>query len=203
MEYSVLRFKISQMQSSSPPQSPVPASFGSALEDPLERTVSHALTCLETVIRLYYRRHSFEYCDAILTYYLSIVANVALEAMSDETARNDSVRLKSLRSTLILCLKGLDDQAKHLHVASILSLLLRERMNSDDVEIVKAHTSWTSVDQNARLAPPQARSDFPMTIVKLDGDSHVSTLENLVKKYEQAVVDASSPESSPEGSEGP
>jgi hypothetical protein len=57
MEYLTLLFKIYQMQVYDPKR----------MEETPGSIVGHSLRCLETVVRVYYLRHSFEFPDTYLT----------------------------------------------------------------------------------------------------------------------------------------
>jgi hypothetical protein len=194
MEYCVLLFKIAQM---------VPKEAKSRLSTGAEavnndarpcKAVAYALRCLETVLRLYYLRHSFEYSDTYLTYFLSILANMTIENMNSGSVSPDDVeKLKILRATLILAVKGLYDQGQHVYVSSAMCRLMRDRMTNEDMNGLRRHTTWKD-DQP--LAPHYVRSTFPVTIVMLDEDWQMETVVNLAKKYDQLALEANESESS-------
>ncbi|KAH7186633.1 hypothetical protein DER44DRAFT_816856 [Fusarium oxysporum] len=181
MEYCVLLFKVAQMvQEETKPR--------------LSTAVAYALRCLETVLRLYYLRHSFEHGDTYLTYFLSILANTTIENMNRDSVSPDDVEaLKILRATLILAVKGLYDQGQHVYVSSAMCRLIRDRMTNEDMNALRRHTTWKD-DQP--LVPHYVRSTFPVTIVMLDEDWQMETVENLAKKYDQLALEANESESS-------
>lgn len=153
------------------------------------KAVTYALRCLETVLRLYYLRHSFEHGDTYLTYFLSILANTAIENMNRDSVSPDDVEtLKILRATLILAVKGLYDQGQHVYVSSAMCRLIRDRMTNEDMNALRRHTTWKD-DQP--LVPHYIRLKFPVTIVTMDEDWQMETVENLAKKYDQLALEAS------------
>ncbi|KAH7140288.1 hypothetical protein B0J13DRAFT_557476 [Dactylonectria estremocensis] len=190
MEYCVLLLKLSQMQLS--PENDATSCEHEHPPTKDSETVSYALRCLDTVIRLYYVRQGFDYMDPYLTYFLSILANLTIEGMDGGPVGTEGDdRLETLRSTLILCLKGLYDQSQHAHIASIVARLLRNRLAIEDLEALKGYIDWDEENNDVTLAPKYARSGFPMAIVKRDQEAHMSTLENLVRQYDQLSLDES------------
>ncbi|KAJ3455174.1 hypothetical protein MRS44_013774 [Fusarium solani] len=194
MEYCVLLFKIAQMV---PKEAKSRLSTGAKAVNNNTRpskAVAYALRCLETILRLYYLRHSFEYSDTYLTYFLSILANMTIENINSGSVSPDDVeKLKILRATLILAIKGLYDQGQHVYVSSAMCRLMRDRMTNEDMNGLRRHTTWKD-DQP--LAPHYVRSTFPVTIVMLDEDWQLETVENLAKKYDQLALEANESESS-------
>ncbi|ENH71172.1 hypothetical protein FOC1_g10000635 [Fusarium oxysporum f. sp. cubense race 1] len=158
------------------------------------QAVAYALRCLETVLRLYYLRHSFEHGDTYLTYFLSILANTTIENMNRDSISPDDVKtLKILRATLLLAVKGLYDQGQHVYVSSAMCRLIRDRMTKEDMDALRRHTTWKD-DQP--LVPHYVRSTFPVTILMLEEDWQIETVENLTKKYNQLALEANKGESS-------
>jgi len=195
MEYCVLLFKVAQMvqEEMKPPRLSTGVKAVNNNTQPC-KAVAYALRCLETVLRLYYLRHSFEHGDTYLTYFLSILANTTIENMNRDSVSPDDVEtLKILRATLILAVKGLYDQGQHVYVSSAMCRLIRDRMTKEDMNALRRHTTWKD-DQP--LVPHYVRSTFPVTIVMLEEDWQMETVENLAKKYDQLALEANESESS-------
>jgi hypothetical protein len=189
MEYCVLLFKVAQMvqEEMKPPR---PSTGVKVVHNNTQssKAVTYALRCLETVLRLYYLRHSFEHGDTYLTYFLSILANTTIEDMNRHSISPDDVEtLKVLRSTLILAVKGLYDQGQHVYISSAMCRLIRDRMTKEDMAALRRHTTWKD-DQP--LVPHYARSKFPVTIVMLEEDCQMETVDDLAKKYDQLALEA-------------
>lgn len=67
-------------------------------------TTTQAKIGLETLIRLYFLRHSFESCNVFLCNFLVHVGNIAIESLGDiMPAKSVPTTTNALRSTLILC----------------------------------------------------------------------------------------------------
>jgi hypothetical protein len=182
MEYLTLLFKICQMQVYDPKR--MEAAPGS--------TAGHSLRCLETVVRIYYLRHSFEFPDTYLTYFLSILANVTIGQLEDFEALpgESGERIGALRSTLILCMKGLQNQGRHIHLASLVGRLLRERMQAEDIKLLRSFITMDEDDADWAVGRGYIRSDYPVSIAKLD--HRAVTLDSLVKQYDQMSIDGRS-----------
>lgn len=107
---------------------------------PVARSGPVAMRNLETVARLYYLRHGFEACDSFMTYFLALLASISLRALegSGDGARLSPGRGRPevLRSTLVLAMKGLRDQGRHLHVCKVLFRLLRDRLPPAEADIL-------------------------------------------------------------------
>lgn len=193
MEYCVLLFKIAQMVLEETKSRLSTGAEAVNNDTRSSKAVAYALRCLETVLRLYYLRHSFEHSDTYLTYFLSILANTTIENMNSDSVFPDVETLKILRATLILAVKGLYDQGQHVYVSSAMCRLMRDRMTNEDMNGLRRHTTWKD-DQP--LVPYYVRSTFPVTIVMLDEDWQMETVENLAKKYDRLALEANESESS-------
>lgn len=177
----------------------------------VSRAGPKAMRHLETVARLYYMRHGFEACDSSLAYFLALLASISLRALE---GGGDGARLAAgrgwpevLRSTLVLAMKGLHEQGRHLHVCKVLFRLLRDRMRPAEADILgrfvissgEGGGSGGGSDgggdaegegSEADLAL-HTRSRFPLPVVKMGEDLNASILENLVEKYQAVSLESS------------
>ncbi|PNP79481.1 hypothetical protein FNYG_07097 [Fusarium nygamai] len=194
MEYCVLLFKVAQMvqEEMEPPRTPTVEAVNNNTQP--SKRVEYALRCLETVLRLYHLRHSFEHGDTYLTYFLSILAYSTIENMNGNSISPDDAKaLETLRATLLLAIKGLYDQGQHVYVSSAMCRLIRDRLTKEDMTALRRYTKWTN-DQP--LVPHYVRSTFPVTVVMLEEDWKLETVEILVKKYDQLALEANEGDSS-------
>ncbi|KAK1252494.1 hypothetical protein MKX08_003681 [Trichoderma sp. CBMAI-0020] len=153
-------------------------------------TASHAASRLETVTRLYYIRHSFEYCDSFLTIHLSFVAGAAMDALK-ATPAHEASTARSLKSTIILSLKGLYEQGRHIHLTSVIYRLLRDRLEPKDLELLQNHVDWDPLTPEEPLLVQYAQSHYPLTMGRKEADPDGARLENLVKQYDQLAFEES------------
>lgn len=190
MEYCILLFKVAQMVSGGPTTRPQASPETTNDKSQPSRGVAYALRCLETVLRVYYLRWSFEHTDTFLTYFLSILADMTIESINSASiSPNDEETLKILRATLILCVKGLYDQGQHIFVSSIICRLMQDRMTDQDMNELRRCTTW---GDNQPLVSQYAGVTFPVNILKMKPDegSKMETIENLAKKYNQLALEA-------------
>lgn len=157
-------------------------------------TGTHGMAHLETLVRLYYLRHSFEFCDTYVTFFLSIIANAFLELLKD-TPLGDGDR-ESLQSTMILCVKGLYDQGQHVHICAVIYRLLRDRFTPQELETLQKYMPWDPVEQEKPLVAEHVQSQWPLALIKVDEDPTALRLENLIKRYSQISLESTSESSS-------
>ncbi|KAG5657875.1 hypothetical protein KAF25_007908 [Fusarium avenaceum] len=190
MEYCILLFKVAQMVADRPITSQQASPETPNHKGRPSGGVAYALRCLETVLRVYYLRWSFEHTDTFLTYFLSILADMTIESMNSASiSPNDEETLKILRATLILCVKGLYDQGQHIFVSSIICRLMQDRMTDQDMNELRRCTTW---EDNQPLVPQYTGGAFPVNILKMKPDEgwKIETIENLAKKYNQLALEA-------------
>lgn len=163
---------------------------------------------LETVARLYYMRHGFVACDSSLAWFLSLLASISLRALAGDGG--DGARLAAgrgwpevLRSTLVLAMKGLHDQGRHMHVCRVLFRLLADRMEPAEADILGRFVVLSGEGgggdgggEDERKGGEadlvlHTRSRFPVPVVKMGDDLNAAILENLVQKYQAVGLDSS------------
>lgn len=189
MEYQALAFAVTQIRTAE--HLPSPVSPASSDEKGAAETWQGgglgALRRLETVARLYFVRHSFEFCDAFLLLFLSTLGMLALESLRD--LAEDAETLRDVRSTLILSVKGLRDQGQHIHIAAATYRLLLSRLSPEDLSVVQGHAPWNPVDENEPLVAQHIQSQWPLAILGRDCDPEASSLEALASKFHQVSLD--------------
>ncbi|KAL7940243.1 hypothetical protein V8C42DRAFT_356369 [Trichoderma barbatum] len=155
----------------------------SALMKEVAREITaHATAHLETVGRIYYTGHSFLYGDLVLTIHLPFIAGAAMRRLR-LTPVQDAVTIESLRSTIILSLKGLHDQGRSIHFASIIFRLVRDLLEPRDLVLLQECLASDLLAPEEPLLVERARSHYPLTMGnKHKNPAHVR-LENLVQQY--------------------
>lgn len=122
---------------------------GSSLEsltshqrDTAQAIITHSTVQLESVLRIYYLRHSFEVYDTMLVIFLAHLANTILssiEKLEQDPNSVPSETSESLLSALILCFKGLHDQSKNAYIAGLMLAVMKERLSVDVRNAVGRH----------------------------------------------------------------
>lgn len=145
-----------------------------------------AIINLETVIRLHYVRHSFEYYEGHLTGFLTNMCNIAMESRMSESADTlESDSREHMRSTLVLCLRGLAHQGKHVHIAGVICKLLLERQMPEDLNLFGAHIGVDMLDDRSMLGQ-RVYSAYPLDSGNMkDADS--SRLERILREHNLEV----------------
>lgn len=204
MEYHALVFALYQAQvGTALPSAVLPALALDSGKAVTRDNIAVALARLETIARLYYIRHSFEHCDSFLTFFLSTLGLATLAALELEAPAGDSESYKSMLSTVILCIKGLYDQGQHVHIAAAVYRLLRGRLSARILEAVEGQVRWDPADEDEPLIAQHIQSQWPLTIIGLDRDPEMSTLDNLARQYDQMSLasDGASQRNSPSTSQ--
>ena len=166
-------FKVNQLQLASPAS---------------ELIESYPIICLETLIRVYYLRHSFEFADGFLTYFLSLLANVTSESIKSSHECGLEQPEATLRSTLILCLLGLHDQAQHAFIADVVGRILLSRLDNDELDTYRTIISPAEENLERPIEAEDTRSDFSLSISGLDIDSSELTVQNLLKQQRAGIT---------------
>ena len=145
-----------------------------------------AVVNLETVIRLHYIRHSFEFYEGHLTGFLTTMCNIAMESrLAGSTDSLEADAREHLRSTLVLCLRGLADQGKHVHIAAVICRLLLDRQIPEDLNLLGAHVGMDILGDRSVLGQPVHSAYLLETGTANDSDS--SRLENLLREHNLKV----------------
>jgi hypothetical protein len=134
----------------------------------------------ETLVRIYYLRHSFECFNPLIIHFLSVFSflNVGDFARTDK----DPERLEATYSSLILAAKGIRDQARSCQIAQIISQLIRNILKSEQAWLWKDGVSveQTEIDQLQMLQ--HTRSNYPVDIVNVAGDVGKQRVDNLINE---------------------
>ncbi|KAF2101250.1 hypothetical protein NA57DRAFT_53225 [Rhizodiscina lignyota] len=165
-----------------------------AIDNTAQDIIFNAKIRMETLIRLYYLRHSLDAFDPFMLSFLILLGNAASEALnrSEEIISTPD----DLRSTLILCVKGLHDQRKNYYLAEVVYRLLRDRMKPDDVALLQEATNTGSAEDDPPLLKHYIRSQWPIPIIRVDEDPNLSKLDVLVNAYTKTSQGVASDESS-------
>lgn len=172
------------------------STFAQRMEKMPQEVVSDARNRLETLLRLYYLRHSFDTLDFFLTHYLGLLGFISL---NDIKMNVDSPNINDKRSLLILCAKGLHDQGQYVYIAQIVFCLVQDGMRQEEANLLKQFVHVEEIEENQLLRLQQIRSQYPVNIVSIDDNAENQRVSNLIKDYMDLSLESAS-ESSP-GSE--
>ncbi|KAI4948592.1 hypothetical protein J4E91_006018 [Alternaria rosae] len=117
-----------------------------------QHMVTQASVQLESILRIYYLRHSFESYDSTLTIFLVHLANLTLEPLGrlEQDPGNASQEMsESLLSTLVLCFNGLYEQSKSAFIAGVMLRVMKRRLSADVRNAVGRYVTIEETDNDA------------------------------------------------------
>jgi len=126
-----------------------------------------AKACSETLFRVYYLRHGFEYLDISL---LAFVPPLIFMTIEDVEASRDrsAPDLVARQSTAVLLSKAIHEQGKSYYLAQVLFELVRGRMPAEDFELVRR---FADVEEPGEAPGDkhagEVQSDWPVDTVGL------------------------------------
>ncbi|KAI1135321.1 hypothetical protein F5Y05DRAFT_421511 [Hypoxylon sp. FL0543] len=145
--------------------------------------VDQAKVCFETLIRVYYLRHGFESLDSTLIQFLHLLGFSALRDSS--SVEKGSAKHEALRSTLMLCAKGLRDQGQNYYVSEAIFRLLKHSMSIEDALLLKEFTEIEGSDGRLDHMAREIRSRWPIGTFSMADEHGDRTLEQFIRWWEQ------------------
>lgn len=162
-------------------------SLNDSQRDTAQSIIAQAMMHLESLLRLYYLRHGFDAFDALLLVHLVHLSNATLTRLariklnpeSQYASPND---IQLLRSTLILCLKGLHDQFKNFYMSGVVFCAMRNRLSAEDRDLVGRFVTMKDpdTDQEAILKAQPILSEYVIPMVNLNEDSEAGKVVKMV-----------------------
>ncbi|KAH5549732.1 hypothetical protein HBI27_015420 [Parastagonospora nodorum] len=151
---------------------------------------AQATAQLESLLRIYYLRHGFEAYDSMLIVHLVHLANVTLTRITSIERNPDmnatsTEEIETLRSTLILCLKGLHDQSKNFFLSGVVFDVMKNRLSAENRNLVGKFVALQDPDKDQRELHRSQRiiSDYVIPIVNLNEDPEAGRLVNMVQEF--------------------
>lgn len=158
-----------------------PSLLATARASAAESAIS-AITQLETVIRLYFLRHSFEYYDGFLTLSLSSLANIVMERRRNSNSNSwEPEASEHLKSTLVLCFKGLVEQAQCSYVSAVICKFLYEMQTPEDANLIRSYVDMSILHDRSAFEH-NVHSAFPIEVGTAD-EPMTATLEDLMARH--------------------
>ena len=160
-----------------------------------QRAVARDITAqataqLESLLRIYYLRHGFEAYDSLLLVHLVHLGNVSLTRLAEiernpEVLRTSNKTVEDLRSTLILCLKGLYDQSKNFYLSGVVLGVMKNRLSAESRNLVGRFITLKDPDADPEPADRSQTiiSDYVIPVVNLNEDPEAGRLANMVHEF--------------------
>ncbi|RSL62721.1 hypothetical protein CEP53_004692 [Fusarium sp. AF-6] len=151
-----------------------------------EEIVTSSRACMESIVRLYYTRHSFEHLDTIMVTYLLFVGFNALKMLPTASPQNHDAVL----STAVLCAKGLRDQSRFYYIAEAIFMVLRDSMDPSVTHLLKDFAHIEDEEERKQLVARQVQSAYPVNIISIADDPEKQRLSRLVEAYTGLGLDS-------------
>lgn len=132
----------------------------------------------ETLVRIYYLRHSFEALDCFI---VQILAVLALSTVSRIRAGTHTVPLEALQSTLVLSVVGLADQSHSFYTSQMVLGAVRNGMAQREIELVDRFMQQGRAKEEH---PPQGSSGrylWPINFGSITADREARRLGKLLE----------------------
>jgi len=147
----------------------------------IESVISEAKVMLETVVRLYYVRHNFEFYDPWMAFALTVLGNMIIADLA-KTSNTDPRIASGYRSSLILAAQGLNRQGLNYHVSRLLAVQLQGAMNPMDLQLVQTHATVACIEEDERaFIVEQSHSLWPVPgMTGINEDPDKTRLKDLI-----------------------
>lgn len=132
--------------------------------------LAYSLPRFETLIRLYFLRHSFEAYQSQMVHFLAFLASSAMGALRSATPGEgttsstillaDTDMIDAQRSTLLLCLKGLQDQGKNIYAGNLVLRIFQDRLNAEERKLAEVRICLRAEDEATSLRRSQTTEDI-------------------------------------------
>ncbi len=153
----------------------------------IEAIISQSKARFEALIRIYYLRHGFESYDPALFHFLHLLAYSALKDMqrTDRGSRQHEL----IRSTLVLCARGLWDQGRCYYAAEAVLHLLMESVGSEDAILIRKFTGIDESNEYLNHMTQEIRSQWPIGAFSFPKEGQYRTLGHFIHWWEASQVE--------------
>ncbi|KAL5603369.1 hypothetical protein FOVSG1_006119 [Fusarium oxysporum f. sp. vasinfectum] len=118
-------------------------------QNELRKSLTHYRASFETILRIHYLRHSFEYGNMMLTQFLAMLAFLALNKLDSPMAQDSSepkvpstdmedTDIKAAKATLLIAQKGLSDQGRGYYLPKSVFKDILSRMSPGDSDTLQS-----------------------------------------------------------------
>ncbi|KAM0553309.1 hypothetical protein ACHAPJ_007322 [Fusarium lateritium] len=164
-------------------------------EDELYKSLTKYRGYFETLLRIHYLRHSFEYGNMMLTRFLAMLAFLALnklEALVTESGsekRSSSLDVgdtdpKEARATLLIAQKGLSDQGRGYYLPKTLLQDVLHHMTPSDANLLQSYiTIPPEGPEKVHERKMYMEDNCPPDILHIAHDSAQQPDENWIRRF--------------------
>jgi hypothetical protein len=134
----------------------------------------------ETLLRVYYLRHSFATYAPVMLQFLSVFGFLTLkEAMAEPDPNSKD---NPYRSSVILATIGLENQGRQAYLANAMFRLLVSKVPPDVADAIRQYCSQDSTGAIVEIQPAFTRSAYPVHVVSINADAEEQRLNNLLEE---------------------
>lgn len=157
-------------------------------ESPRE-VVHYSQAMFETLLRLYYLRHSYDMYDPWIIHFLLVLGSSALQSLYSPTPTTEQ-SVNILRSSVLLAAIGLKQQGKSVYLAQVCALGLQKSMKPDDLRWVQSFLSINPLTRKEQsFIDETARCSYPVPIVRDGGELVMQRLGGIVTEIEESSTE--------------
>ena len=151
-------------------------------DTPPSEIFSKAKACAETLFRVYYLRHGFEFLDTGLLSFVPPLIFMSIEDI-ESGRREKSSDLVARQSTALLLCKALYDQGKSYHLAQVIFKLVMERMPAEDFDMIRQFASVEELQElGGDMRTDEVQSRWPVDTMGVTDDADANRLSVLLQQ---------------------
>ncbi|KAF5562705.1 nitrate assimilation regulatory nirA [Fusarium napiforme] len=166
-------------------------------EEVLQETLSRYRGYFETILRIHYLRHSFEYGNMMLTRFLAMLAFLSLNKIESLTTSTEPGHIitgsgldvgdtdpKEARATLLIAQKGLSDQGRGYYLPKTLLRDVLSKMADSDATILQSFiTIPTEGPEKTQERKMYMESHCPPDILRIANDPNRQPDGNWIRRF--------------------
>lgn len=126
----------------------------------LQEIAAIARTRLETVIRLYFLRHGFEFPDIILNVYLMLLGSIAVQMV--QTPGPSSAAKGRHKSAFLLCMKGLHDQGRNNYLGAVILNVVSKMVDPGNEDLLNRIAEIKGSPGSVEIKPEHSQMEWPV-----------------------------------------
>ena len=127
--------------------------------------VAEATVRTDTLMRIYYFRHSFHVYNATLSYLLSIYSFSILRELKRDGLEKE--KAKAIHSSVALAMKGICDQAEFCNLARMLARFVLDSMEKAGVTIPSDNPQQSAADPDDSSLLQNVHAELPINIPEI------------------------------------
>ncbi|KAL5603441.1 hypothetical protein FOVSG1_006191 [Fusarium oxysporum f. sp. vasinfectum] len=173
-------------------------------QDELRKSLTHYRASFETILRIHYLRHSFEYGNMMLTQFLALLAFLALNKLDSPMARDSSEQkvpgtdvedtdIRAAKAALPIAQKGLSDQGRGYYLPKSVFQDVLSHMTPSDSDTLQ---SFITIQQEGPEVTKERKirmeSHCPPDIIHIANNLDRQLHDNWIHRFAKLTIDKES-----------